>query len=55
MDVGCNTYSLRGLPRCEAFAQLHELVLQSGALLAEDLLLDVFRLLGGDQGRDLLL
>ena len=25
MDVGCNTYSLRGLPRCEAFAQLHEL------------------------------
>src|SRR5262249_19832366 len=25
MDVGCNTYSLRSLPRGEAFAQLHEL------------------------------
>ena len=25
MAVGCNTYSVRGLPRCEAFAQLHEL------------------------------
>src|SRR5262249_45417562 len=34
MVVGCNTYSLRGLPRCDAFAQLHELGYSAAELWA---------------------
>src|SRR4030095_8168980 len=34
MDVGCNTYSLRGLARSEAFAQLHALEFTAAELWA---------------------
>jgi len=34
MEVGCNTYSLRSLPRCDAFAQLHELGFTAAELWA---------------------
>ena len=34
MEVGCNTYSVRGLPRCDAFALLHQIGFTAAELWA---------------------